>query len=90
MFIFIEYASFFFLQRETRRVYNLLLQEEENPFEGWKIMPGYEYVTNNYFDIIMIDFVYIVQRSPQSRSGQHYNQRSKGSKHSIFDSAHQR
>ena len=50
----------FFFQRETRRVYNLLLQEEENPFEGWKIMPGYEYVTNNYCDIIMIDFVYIV------------------------------
>ena len=26
-------------------MYNLLLNEEENPFEGWKIEPGYVYAT---------------------------------------------
>jgi len=27
-------------QRETRRVYNLLLEDSETEFQGWKIQPG--------------------------------------------------
>lgn len=30
------------MQRETRRVYNILLEEDGQNFLGWKIEPGYK------------------------------------------------
>ena len=35
-----ERCTIILLQRETRRVYNLLMEEDAENFEGWKIVPG--------------------------------------------------
>ena len=36
-----SYTAINILQKETRRVYNLLLDEDSENFPGWKIEPGY-------------------------------------------------
>ena len=35
-----ERCTIILLQGETRRVYNLLMEEDAENFEGWKIVPG--------------------------------------------------
>ena len=40
MFNYGKRCTIILLQRETRRVYNLLMEEDAENFEGWKIVPG--------------------------------------------------